>query len=177
MIVNRMRRRKLTLIELMIAITLSSVVFSMMMISLLQMSYLTRDLITDFSLGSFARLARYQLLRGTKNYGGLATAESFQYDDSSDQYNYSSYDGEYLFSKDSSGYNQVTVSLSDRLNMSSSLASNDILIKHINVDQGKTSAFIKNGCPVVRLRLQRNYMGKNYSIEQVVRTTAFSDRE
>ncbi len=69
-----MKKKNFTIIEMMIALVISSTVFIALMGMVMNVTWLVRDNIAAQALSNHARYVRYALLNGSGNKGGLSSA-------------------------------------------------------------------------------------------------------
>lgn len=172
-----MKSNKLTIVELMVAIVISSVVLALILTSIMQVAYVTRDIITDYSLTNFGRLARFQILRGTNQVAGLHAGEEVSID--GDTLSYKVYNSSgYAWDKPDvkyggDDYGTYSLSIKDQLNAWSSTAAETFLLPSMEINTNLTRKS-KNGDDVTLfLRIERVYQGKKFSIEQPVKSVSY----
>jgi hypothetical protein len=71
-----MRKKLFTLVELMIGVVLSSIVFVILMSMIMNVTWLVRDLYADQTLNNYSRYCRYVLLNGVGDTRGLASMKN-----------------------------------------------------------------------------------------------------
>lgn len=70
-----MRKKLFTLIELMIGVALSSIVFVILMSMIMNVTWLVRDLYADQTINNYSRFCRYVLMNGVGDTRGLSSIQ------------------------------------------------------------------------------------------------------
>ena len=71
-----MKKKLFTLVELMIGVSLSSIVFIILMSMIMNVTWLVRDLYADQTINNYSRFCRYVLMNGVGDTRGLSSIKS-----------------------------------------------------------------------------------------------------
>lgn len=182
------KKNYFTLVELLIAIAVSSIIVAMVLTVIMQVAYVTRDMVTDYSLTTQGRLVRYQLMRGNSSMPGLSSGKDLQVSNGSIKYKAYKPGVAYAFSR-GENYSVCDIDLSDRLKVSNEVYEEELFLPTVIIDESLTKAAkleykkdegkdlkdIHNS--FVRLWIKRDYQGKRYVIEQVIKTVSYDGHD
>ena len=110
-------KRFFTLVELMLGVSISSIVFIVLMGLVLNVSLVVRDLYADYLLTNHARFVRYVLINGVGPTGGFSSAKGeFTKAGQSKIFFNSVKSSDYVFGHDLATNGQVSVDVLDSMN-------------------------------------------------------------
>ncbi len=167
-----MRKRFFTLVELMIAISISSIIFVVLMGLVLNVSLMVRDIYADQVLSNYARFARYVLINGAGDNGGFASAKGTFTKDAVGNISFTSLKGsEYTLGEDLVADNDIEIDILDSV----TYAGEKLLTPAIKVLDGaqltiETSDTGFGQEIFVRSYLERQIWGRKYELGILARS-------
>lgn len=168
-----MKKRFFTLVELMIAISISSIIFVILMGLVLNVSLMVRDIYADQVLNNYARFARYVLINGAGDNGGFASAKGEFTKDNAGNISYQSLKGSaYTLGEDLVANNEINIDILDSVNFEGEKLLTPVIKvldgDQLTIDNSNNTGFGQE--IFIRSYLERKIWGRTYELGFLARS-------